>query len=78
MKPQFPEAVSAIRRWVASRKLGPGSRLPSTRRLGEEIGFSRLTTGLACHILVATGELYRQGYQLYYGTRAATRPPVAG
>jgi len=57
MKSQYPGALKAVREWVARQKLGPGSGLPSVRRLSGQLGFTPKTMELACNFLISGGVL---------------------
>lgn len=64
----------ALRDAIASRRLAPGSRLPSSRQLASDLGMARNTVAEAYGQLVAEGWLIaRQGS----GTRVAALPPPA-
>ena len=78
MKSQYPQATQAILTWIAKQDLRAGARLPSARLLGEQIGFSRLTTGLACNVLISSGTLFRKGYKLFVESENVPRAPIEG
>ena len=78
MKSQYQQAAQAVRSWIAKQKLHPGSVLPSARLLGEQIGFSRVITGLACNVLVANEVLYRKGYKVFVSAGKPVRSPIQG
>ncbi|WP_345020201.1 PLP-dependent aminotransferase family protein [Streptomyces shaanxiensis] len=64
----------ALRDAVRDGRLAPGTQLPATRRLADELGISRNTVKAAYDQLVAEGYLTaRQGS----GTRVATLPSAA-
>ena len=78
MKSKHPQAVQAVRKWISDRNLRPGASLPSAPVLAHEIGFSRLTTTLACNMLISGGLLKRNGYKLSVGGEIPVRAPISG
>ena len=61
---KYTEAVDAIRKLIADRKLAPGSGLPSARLLAKQIGCHSKTMDRACQDLISKGLLSRIGYKL--------------
>lgn len=53
--PLYRQIYEGYREWVVDGRLRPGERLPSTRRLAEELGVSRLTVSNAFDQLLAEG-----------------------
>ena len=78
MKSQYPEAVKAIQNWIEKSKLPIKNSLPSARLLGEQIGFSRTITGLACNVLISNGFLSRKGYKLFVNPKVQANTPIDG
>jgi GntR family transcriptional repressor for pyruvate dehydrogenase complex len=72
----FEETVERLGTAIRLGLLAPGSRLPSERRLADELGISRSTLRLALTTLIQSGHLVssrgRKG-----GTFVAERPPLA-
>jgi len=78
MKSVYPEAVQAVKNWIAKEELGAGSMLPAARVLAEKLGFTPPTMELASHVLVSSGFLNRKGYKLFVGAENPTRSPIEG
>ena len=78
MKSQYLDAVQAIHNFIASQKLRPGARLPSSRLLAEHLGFLRKTTDRACQHMITRGILIRNGYKLLVGTETPARQSIEG
>ncbi len=55
-QPLFEQLVQALRRIILSGRLGPGSKLPSTRKFASELSVSRVT------IVTAYDQLTAEGY----------------
>jgi GntR family transcriptional regulator/MocR family aminotransferase len=58
---------------VLSKRMRPGARLPSTRRLAERLGISRITVSQAYQELVGQGYLSTRSRSAYF---VAESPPV--
>src|SRR5258706_4846726 len=78
------QIYDAVRRAILDGTLAPGTRLPSSRALAEDLSVSRTTTLLAYEQLLAEGYLAaRRGSGTYVADeipdglpqRVATRPP---
>lgn len=69
----------ALREAVRSGRLGPGTALPSSRALGQELGLARNTVADAYGQLIAEGWLSaRQGSATRVADRAMPAEPAAG
>lgn len=66
-KPKYEQILEQVRPKIESRALRPGDRLPSTRRLAENLGLHRSTVALAYQELWALG---------FLDMRAGSRPRV--
>jgi len=69
--PQNERLYRALRAAISDGRLGPGARLPSTRRLASELGLSRTV------VVAAFARLLGEGYvdgRLGSGTYVAARP----
>src|SRR5262245_33728502 len=69
--PLYDRLYRALRAAISDGRLGPGARLPSTRRLASELGLSRTV------VVAAFAQLLGQGYvegRLGSGTYVAARP----
>lgn len=75
---QYDEAASAIQNWITLHKVAPGGRIPSTRLLAKQIGFSKEATARACITLIGKGLLFRTGYKLILGKTASHPTPIEG
>ena len=56
-RPLFRQIIDRIREKIEARVLGPGDKLPSTRRLAAQLGVHRSTVSLAYQELWALGFL---------------------
>ncbi|KMW58406.1 Transcriptional regulator, MocR family, putative Taurine regulator tauR [Candidatus Rhodobacter oscarellae] len=61
---------------ILSGRLQPGERMPSSRRLSEQLGVSRITVTLAYTELVSNDFLRAEGRSGYFVSENAPRPPV--
>lgn len=63
---------------ILSRRMLPGARLPSTRRLAERLGISRITVSLAYQELVGQGYLSTRDRSAYLVAEAPPVPRIRG
>ena len=75
---KYTEAVDAIRKLIADRKLAPGSGLPSARLLAKQIGCHSKTMDRACQDLISKGLLSRIGYKLLVCAENPARSSIEG
>src|SRR6056297_3459129 len=61
---------------ILSGRFRPGERLPSSRKLAQHLGISRLTVTLAYTELVADDYLTSRGRSGYYVSDNAPEPPA--
>lgn len=61
------DAIVTLRQWLQSSNPRPGERVPSERRLMEELGLTHNAVNRAMTRLIAEGVVRREGYKLFYG-----------
>ena len=61
---------------ILSGRLRPGERMPSSRRLAEHLGISRITVTLAFTELVSNDYLISRGRSGYFVSETAPQPPI--
>ena len=67
-------ARQMIAQGVLAGRLRPGERMPSSRKLAEHLGVSRITVSLAYAELVADDYLFAKGRSGYFVSQTAPQP----
>jgi GntR family transcriptional regulator len=77
-RPPYLLAADKLRQEIASGRLKPGDRLPSSRELRESLGIANATVHSALRVLRDEGLIYSvQGRGSYVSDRAERQPPSA-
>lgn len=75
-----PSVRDRILSLISNRALRPGARLPSSRKIAQELGLGRTAVNNAIIRLIGDGTLRQEGYRTYVGngpeTTRAPLPPI--
>src|ERR1700761_8807795 len=63
------EAETLLRGWITENNIRPGARLPSERRLADQLGVHRNSLSRAMTRLITQGYISRIGYRLFLSAK---------